>query len=153
MSHTPCWICNQPATHILTRKGSNTLHACDHHTRIDRAEAESRGWTLKTIAEAAPAPTHFTAWLVNDTSCLETGACDISVIEDELIGDDPEDETAWASQGEVKFHSVTTVDAKDGDIEEAKREAEALMEAAGWRTVGDWDAVDNAYIVTVERTA
>lgn len=44
--YAPCWTCAQPATHTLTRKGSNTLHACDNCTRIDRAEAESRGWTI-----------------------------------------------------------------------------------------------------------
>ncbi|GAB2717946.1 hypothetical protein [Streptomyces bullii] len=41
-----CWVCNQPATHVFTRAGSNTLHACDSCTRIDRAEAESRGWII-----------------------------------------------------------------------------------------------------------
>lgn len=44
-----CWECKQPATHTLTRAGSITLHACDHHTRIDRAEAETRGWTVARI--------------------------------------------------------------------------------------------------------
>lgn len=42
----PCWNCRQPATHTLTREGSNTLDACDNCTRIDRAEAEARGWTV-----------------------------------------------------------------------------------------------------------
>lgn len=50
-----CWTCNQPATHTLTREGSNTLHACDNCTRIDRAEAESRGWTI-TPTKSAPCP-------------------------------------------------------------------------------------------------
>ena len=45
-----CWdACTQPATHVMTREGSNTLHACDHHTRVDRAEAESRGWTVTPL--------------------------------------------------------------------------------------------------------
>lgn len=43
---TPCWTCAQPATHVLTREGSITLHACDNCTRIDRAHAEARGWTV-----------------------------------------------------------------------------------------------------------
>jgi uncharacterized Zn finger protein len=43
---TFCWNCGQPATHVMTREGSNALHACDNCTRIDRAEAESRGWTI-----------------------------------------------------------------------------------------------------------
>ena len=53
MTVRPCWTCKQPATHTLTRKGSISLDACDNCTRIDRAEAESRGWTVTRIAEAA----------------------------------------------------------------------------------------------------
>lgn len=46
-----CWeACHQPATHVMTREGSNTLHACDHHIRIDRDEAEGRGWTVTRLA-------------------------------------------------------------------------------------------------------
>lgn len=46
VGHVPCWICAQPATHTLTREGSITLHACDNCTRIDRQQAEARGWTI-----------------------------------------------------------------------------------------------------------
>lgn len=46
MTHRKCWNCGQPATHTMTREGSITLHACDNCTRIDREEAESRGWTV-----------------------------------------------------------------------------------------------------------
>lgn len=95
--------------------------------------------------------THFTAWLVNDASALETSCMDITVIEDELIGADPDDERAWAANGAVTFHAVTTVDVHDGDIDAAQAEAKDLMAAAGWQIVGDWDVVDNAYIVTVAR--
>jgi hypothetical protein len=45
----PCWTCKQPATHALTRDGSIPLDACDNCTRIDRTEAERRGWTIKPI--------------------------------------------------------------------------------------------------------
>jgi hypothetical protein len=45
-----CWNCRQPATHVMTREGSNTLRACDNCTRIDRTEAEARGWTVTPIA-------------------------------------------------------------------------------------------------------
>lgn len=48
--YTPCWNCGQPATHVMTREGSQTLNACDNCTRIDRAEAESRGWTVTQLA-------------------------------------------------------------------------------------------------------
>jgi hypothetical protein len=48
---TKCWdACREPATHVMTREGSIPLHACDRHTRIDRAEAESRGWTVAPLA-------------------------------------------------------------------------------------------------------
>jgi hypothetical protein len=49
-AYVKCWNCNQPATHVMTRQGSNTLHACDYCTRIDRAEAESRGWIVTPLA-------------------------------------------------------------------------------------------------------
>jgi hypothetical protein len=52
MAKHPCWTCAQPSTHVFTREGSNTLHACDNCTRIDRAEAESRGWTVTSTATA-----------------------------------------------------------------------------------------------------
>jgi hypothetical protein len=97
--------------------------------------------------------THFTAWLVNDTSCLDQGCMDISIWEDELIGGDPDNDRDWACDaGKPRaFYAVTTVDARDGDVKAAMDEAEELMGAAGWRTVGKWDATSNAYIVTVAR--
>lgn len=49
ITHYCCWICDQRATHVMTRPGSITLHACDHHTRIDRDEAISRGWTVEAV--------------------------------------------------------------------------------------------------------
>ncbi|MET9804674.1 hypothetical protein [Streptomyces sp. NPDC006368] len=97
--------------------------------------------------------THFTAWLVNDTSCLDTPFMDVTVLEDELVGEDPADHAAWTTDGDkpIAFHALTTVDARDGDINHGIAQAEAAMNVAGWRTVGSWDAVDNAYIATVER--
>ncbi|GAX57262.1 hypothetical protein [Streptomyces olivochromogenes] len=99
--------------------------------------------------------THFTAWLVNDTSALDQPCMDVTVIEDQAISykqDEEGNETpVWASQGDQKFYAVTTVDARDGDIDDAQTETEALLAASGWKTVGDWDVTDNAYIVTVEK--
>lgn len=97
--------------------------------------------------------THFTAWLVNDTSCLDQGCMDVTILQDKLIGGDPANERDWACDASVPalFYAVTTVNAQDGDIDDAITESKDLMENAGWRIVGDWDAVDNAYIVTVER--
>ena len=155
MSVTPCWTCAQPATRTLTRKGSNTLHACDNCTRIDRSEAESRGWTIPPLAELTPIRRHFTAWMVNAPSALDQGCMDITILEDELIGADPEDDGAWSTDTSkpTAFYTVTTIDARDGDAEDGCDEAEDLMRDTGWRTVGNWEAVDNAYIVTVERDA
>jgi hypothetical protein len=51
-----CWTCKQPATHALTRDGSIPLDSCDNCTRIDRAEAESRGWAITPIGGTAPMP-------------------------------------------------------------------------------------------------
>jgi hypothetical protein len=97
--------------------------------------------------------THFTAWLVNDTSCLDQGCMDITVMEDTLIGGDPDSDRDWSCDAtkEPEFYAVTTVDARDGDVKDAMDEAEDLMGMKGWRVVGKWDAVDNAYIVTVAR--
>jgi hypothetical protein len=96
---------------------------------------------------------HFTAWLVNDTTCLDQPNMDITVLEDELISADPQDQRAWASKGDPIFHAVTTVDAAHGNIDDAIREAENLLAAAGWRTTGDWEAADTAYTVTIERAS
>lgn len=115
--------------------------------------------------------THFTAWLVNDTSCLDQGCMDITVLEDcitgyregEVVGDidlatgrgdlHREEIPVWSTDTTKPqaFYAVTAVDARDGDVKTAMDEAADLMSAAGWRIVGDWDAVDNAYIVTVAR--
>ncbi|GGU62264.1 hypothetical protein [Streptomyces lavendofoliae] len=97
--------------------------------------------------------THFTAWLVNDASCLDQPYMDLTILEDELLGEDPANHAAWTTDGSkpIAFYSRTTVDARDGDIDQGIAEAEAAMEASGWRTVGSWDVVDNAYIVPVER--
>ncbi|MEU7147102.1 hypothetical protein AB0B15_03535 [Streptomyces sp. NPDC045456] len=96
---------------------------------------------------------HFTAWLVNDPTILDQPFMTITVLEDWQIGGDNEDDATWSidSSKPTAFHAVTTVNAQGGDAEDGCNEAEALMRAAGWRMIGDWDVVDNAYIVTVER--
>lgn len=98
---------------------------------------------------------HFTAWLVNDTSCLDQDNCDITIIEDQLIAGDPEDDRNWATDSckPPAFYATTSVNAKGGDIDAALTEARELMAAAGWQPVGAWQAADTAYIVTVEHTA
>lgn len=95
--------------------------------------------------------THYTAWLTTDRSALDGDCMDIEVIQDELLSDDPTDETAWTPTGTSHFHAVTSVDAADGDIDDAIKEAEKLLWDAGWRIVGKWDVTPNAYTVTVAR--
>lgn len=51
------------------------------------------------------------------------------------------------------FSERTTIAAEGGDIEGGKREAERLLNDAGWRVIGEWrDADDMALIVSVART-
>lgn len=96
---------------------------------------------------------HFTAWMVNDPSALDQACMDVTVLEDRLIGGDPKNDDDWStdSSKEHAFYAVTTVDAVDGDGQDGCNEAEELLRAAGWETVGAWRATDNAYILTVER--
>jgi len=97
---------------------------------------------------------HYTAWLALDTSVLEGDFCDVTVIEDIAISyredEDGNEQPVWASQGQVMFQAITTIDAEDGDASDAQEEARELMEADGWRIAGTWEASDTGYIVTVE---
>jgi hypothetical protein len=54
ITRTKCWNCAQPATNVMTREGSESLPACDNCTRIDREEAQRRGWTITRINGARP---------------------------------------------------------------------------------------------------
>lgn len=91
---------------------------------------------------------HFTAWLTTDPTCLDQACADIVVLRDELRGE-ADDPNAWASTSDERFSAATTVDAKDGDDEDAIREAAELLEAAGWKLDGGWEAVTTGYTVTV----
>lgn len=97
-----------------------------------------------------PTMEHFTAWLTTDPGALDQGCADVVVLRDELRGE-PDDPNAWASTSDEQFKAATTVDAKDGDHENAQREAEEQLEAAGWEMDGKWEATDTGYIVTVTR--
>jgi hypothetical protein len=87
---TKCWdACNETATHVMTREGSNPLHACDRHTRIDRAEAESRGWTITpitaTVREQAEAKVQAMAAKLSDEAlCLAWMATEGKPVTQEL---------------------------------------------------------------------
>jgi hypothetical protein len=96
--------------------------------------------------------THFTAWLTTDTTCLDQGCADVTVLKDELHGE-PDDPGAWSSTGDPLHYAVTTVNAADGDHDDALSEAKALLATAGWRVVGSWEAVPTGYTATVERDA
>lgn len=89
---------------------------------------------------------HYTAWITTDRSALDGDCMDLEVVQDELLGDDPTDESA-----RFRFYAVTSVDARDGDIDDAIREAEELLRDAGWRVVGEWNATPGAYTATVAR--
>ncbi|MFE6868291.1 hypothetical protein ACFVFS_17215 [Kitasatospora sp. NPDC057692] len=100
---------------------------------------------------------HFTAWLVNDRSALESDNCDVTVLPDRPLiyiedADGEEVEVInWESTGTGVFHAVTNVDARHGDDEDAIRETEQLLEEAGWRITGKWEPLDTAYVTEVER--
>ncbi|PBC72309.1 MULTISPECIES: hypothetical protein [unclassified Streptomyces] len=95
--------------------------------------------------------THFTAWLTTDASCLDQPNIDVTVLEDELIGDNPANDGAWSSQGDPLFHAVTGVPAADSSTGRAEKEAQSLLEAAGWTVEGDWEPVPTGGVVTVSR--
>ncbi|MFG2913370.1 hypothetical protein ACGF0D_10825 [Kitasatospora sp. NPDC048298] len=135
------------------------------HVVITRAALEDwlgDDWTDDDITEylpklqetadgIAPAPApHFTAWLVNDRSCLDGDDCDIAVLADQVAGW-KKGKPDWSSTGNPLFHALTGITASDGDDEEAIDRAEELLAEAGWSTDGFWEAVDTGYVVTVER--
>lgn len=99
--------------------------------------------------------THFTAWLTTDRSCLAGDTCDVVVLPDDAISYDVDDDgnetPIWSSTGDPILTVVTAVNAEDGDMDDAVKEAEALLNEAGWRTTGEWEGVPTGYVITVER--
>ena len=85
------------------------------------------------------------AWLTMDSTCLDQEYADVVVFRDEA-------DVAPGETNEPLFSALTTVDAADGDDEDAIREAEHLLEDAGWRMVGKWEPVTTGYIVDVTRS-
>lgn len=104
----------------------------------------------------APAE-HFTAWLTTDRSCLEGDYCDVTVLADKQMGYESDrngfetDTPVWTSVGDPLFHAVTTARHDADTDEDATKQAQKLLESAGWRLAGDWDAVTTGCTVTVER--
>lgn len=93
---------------------------------------------------------HFTAWLTTDPTCLDQACADVVVLRDELRGE-ADDPNAWSSTSDELFSAATTVDARDGDYEDAEREAKELLESAGWKLDGGWEAVPTGATATVTR--
>jgi hypothetical protein len=108
--------------------------------------------------------THYTAWMTNDPSCLSGPFMDVTVLEDEVSGykdgEVTDSETMereqlpqWTTKSgdSQMFHAETGVRAADGEAQDGIREAKTLLEQAGWRTVGEWEATPNSYTATVVR--
>jgi hypothetical protein len=100
--------------------------------------------------------THFTAWLAVDSTVLLSDNCDVTILQDEAIAyrtdDDGVEIPEWTTApGVPQAFYAETAATTDDDHREAQDQARDLMEQAGWRIVGDWDATDTGYIVTVER--
>lgn len=97
------------------------------------------------IEENTMTPEHFYAWITTDTTCLDQGCADVVVLRDE-------NDVQPGETNEPLFTATTTVNAEDGDHEDAMREAAELLAAAGWRMEGAWEATDTGYIAAVTRT-
>jgi hypothetical protein len=101
---------------------------------------------------------HYTAWITNDRSCLETDHCDVTVLADKATSYRQDDEgneiPDWESTGPAVFSAVTTVTV-DADHAELIGQAEALLSEGGWHVVrnGDstWQGVPTGYIAEVTR--
>jgi DNA-binding transcriptional regulator YiaG len=94
---------------------------------------------------------YFTAWLSTDPSVLDDNHCDVVILEDELLGDDPDDLRARSSFGDPHLRVVLDARHDDDTDEAAIEQAEQALDAAGWRLIGDWEAVDTGCTVPVER--
>lgn len=94
---------------------------------------------------------YFTAWLSTDRSVLDDDHCDVVVLEDELLGDDPDDLRARTSIGDPHLRVILDARHDDDTDEAAIEQAEEALEAAGWRLIGTWEAVDTGCTAPVER--
>lgn len=96
-------------------------------------------------------PTHYTAWLTNNPAALDQPNMDIAVLEDDLVGDPDDGDTAWVCMGnDPVFYAVTDMSVDDYTGDPCARAANILC-AAGWSRVGEWTSVDTGYIATVTR--
>ena len=99
---------------------------------------------------------HFTAWLVNDRTWLDQDNMDVTVLQDMLVIDGADYggqfKEHWETDPEEApaYYAITTVNAREGDIEEGQKQAKDLLADAGWQTVDGWTVLENAYTITVE---
>jgi hypothetical protein len=75
--------------------------------------------------------------------------CTINIVEDDLS--DGGDRTTKPG-GTEPFRCETGIPAgSDTDHDVIKDEAEDLLKAGGWHTVGDWEQTDHGYYIAAER--
>ncbi len=161
-----------PSVHIAANLGDvaeNAIVVADYELEEDFAD----GWDEQDLAEALPAVQekagtvaadlakpahHFTAWVTTDRSCLESDYADVQVFADDItqdLGHNSHGSHAWKIEfemtGDPLMTAVTDVDVTDPDeTKDATEAAEDLLEAAGWRVTGTWEAVGTGYIAEVE---
>ncbi|GAA2640037.1 hypothetical protein [Streptomyces axinellae] len=102
---------------------------------------------------------HYTAWVTNDTSCLEGEFIDLVVLADDICGYETDqngletDTPVWTSVGDPLMRAETTVSAREeSGADTAMAQAIDLLAAAGWEKAGDWQAVTTGYTVAVQRS-
>lgn len=104
--------------------------------------------TVKSIADrgrellAAMESGEFTAWLTTDASLTLNGEqCEVNVTEDKTGGIEP-----------VRATVLAVSAGPDCDDTAAQDAAEAVLQAAGWTVVGDWEQTDHGYSAKVSLT-
>ena len=87
---------------------------------------------------------HFTAWVTSDRSAVANGRVDVVVLKDERDNTG----SGWTSVGDPIFSADTTMEV-GGDFEEALRQAEELLNDAGWHVASEWCSISTGAIATV----
>lgn len=90
---------------------------------------------------------HFTAWLITAREALNSEYYEVEIVEDECS-----DVTGWERGSDVPvFEAETSIERETCDEKKAQEDAEEILRAASWYTVGSWTDVDTGYSVTVAR--
>lgn len=99
----------------------------------------------------------YSAWLCTDRTTLAGQHCDVTVLEDTVIGYMPghngEQLPIWESSGDHLFHSELTITWDALDFTPALQLAQTALLAAGWRATpgAQWAPVGTGCTITVER--